>query len=80
MHLFRHRERRLNPMRKALKQASMRESRIKYSAISTELKEVPHKLLMAHEREKSFANKCRSLKKVSGKPIKTFDNDLDKLM
>jgi hypothetical protein len=35
--------------------------------------------LMAHERETSFAKKCRSAKKVGDKSMNTFDADLDKL-
>jgi hypothetical protein len=75
---FGRRECRLNAMRKALEQASAGGPRIKYAVIWTELDKMWLKL-MANERDKSFAKKRRSAKKVSDKPLKTFDADLDEL-
>jgi hypothetical protein len=89
---FRRRERRLNAMRKALKEASVGGPRIRYVAVWTELDELWHKL-MAHELAKLFAEKKRgSVTKVSDQAgcattvsdaevdtMNTFDAKVDKL-
>jgi archaellum component FlaC len=78
MHIFRRRERKLKSMKVALEQPSVVGPRIKYTAIWTEFDGMWHKL-MAHERDKLFSKKRKCAKKVSDKPMKTFDDDLDKL-